>query len=259
MAKKIFFIIALLILLLISFGAYVFLNRASLLSSILSTAIEVPVKINAIDISKQGIVIRELSIQNPPECYMKTALTTKSITVQLNWMKLMKALIGLSPGNIVIDSLAIDHSKMGVELFTITGSDNNWTRIFNTTASAPSEPSTLKFQIKDLTLTSVNIEANYHDLSKISPPQPVQIQKIELKDIGNDKDIDMKQIFLIVSKILIENAAKQFNLNGMLQQMLLERVIPLPFIEVDVAKSFLDKFFQDNSSNTNNSNNTNGQ
>lgn len=240
MIRKILLILLCILMLLLAalFSGYFY--RVKLLSTILSSALEVPVTVKAIDLSKNGAVIKRLSIQNPPGCVTKHALIADTIDIKINWPEFTKTFI--KKQKIILDSINIDESQMWVELFTVTGSDTNWSRIIDKIAASPPPPIEITFEIKKLILTNIELDVKYLNL-----PQALlnasHIAKIELNDIGSGKGVDSRELFFIISKVLIQNAAAQLDLKTMIPQMLLERVLPLPFLEVEVVKQIYNRIF----------------
>lgn len=237
--KKLGYLLFITAFLLLGLATTAFLCRAQLLTYLLSSALDSPVHIKTVTLCKTGAVIKGLTLQNPPDCSMKDALQVDTITLQFHWEDLFKALFIDKEGKIVIDSIKIDKPDMLIEIFTITGSDTNWSRILNKIATPSSTPSTLEFQIKKLTLTNILLEARYHAITKkIFKPAP--IAKIELNNIGSDHGVDAKSLFYIVSKVLTKEAMAQFDLKTTIPEMIIEHVIPLPILEIKAAQALFD-------------------
>ena len=250
--KKIFIFLFSFCLFLILVAGALYLLRVQVASYALSKTLDTRCSIKTCEISKNSLQIKGLSIQNPPGCTLKNALLVQQIDIALNWKELLKTLIGTGSRKIVLDSIIIEHSLMGVELFTLTGSDTNWSRLLNT-AEGPTpslqtaDSSAIDFQITSLVLTDIQFNVQYHALSKI-PITPAPIPKIVLQNIGTNTDVTMKQLFFIIFKVFIEQAASGMNLKTLVPEMIIEHVLPVtaPFFEINDAKNFLEKFFQNN-------------
>jgi len=249
MKKIVLFLFSLCLFLIAAAGA-LYLFRVPVISYALSQTLNTHCSMKACTFSKNALQIKELTIQNPPGCTLKNALFVRQIDVTLNWKELFKTLIGTGSRKIVLDSVQIEHSLMGVELFTLAGTDTNWSRLLNTVeppeaTTQANSSSSLDFQISSLVLTDIQFNVQYHALSKI-PITPSPIPRIELKNIGTDTDVTMKQLFFIIFKVFIEQAANGLNLKTLIPEMIIERVLPVtaPFFEINDAKNFLEKFFQ---------------
>ena len=232
-----------------------YLFRAQVIGYALSKTLNTTCTLKACEFSKRGLQIKELSIQNPVDCTLKNALLVREINCTLNWKELFKTIIGTGSKKIVINSILIEHPMMGVELFTLTGTDTNWSRLLNAIDTSNATPQTTStsatdFQITSLILTDIQFKVQYHALSKV-PITPAPIPKIELKNIGTNTDVTMKQLFFIIFKVLIEQAASGMDLKTLVPEMIIEHALPItaPFFEINDAKNFLQKFFQDNQNN----------
>lgn len=244
MKKLIGMILVTIVALLLVGGGLSYIFRTQVLSTILSKTLEVPSSVQEITLSSQGISLKGLHIQNPPGCTEKDALLVNSITVNLVWKDALKTIFGLGSKKIIIDSIAIDSPQMDVEIFNITGSDTNWSRILNKLATpSNNEPAAFDLQISSLLLTNIKLQAKYHIVGKVDF-NPAPISKIELHNIGSDKDVTTKQLVFIILKVLMEQAATQFDLKTLLPEMLLQKVIPLPLFEIQEARKLIENYFQ---------------
>lgn len=245
MKKLILMTLLLLIVLLVGSISIAYTFRAQCVSSLLSKVLEVPVSLKELTLSQQGIVMKELHIQNPPGCTLKDALLVKAITIKLVWKDALKTLLGFGSKKIILQSIVIDSPQMAVEIFNLTGSDSNWSRILNKldTGSTESSSSSTDVQINTLLLTNVTLQAKYHILGK-ADFNPAPVPKIELHNIGSDSDVTTKQLIFIVFKILMGQAANQLNLKTLVPEMLLQRVVPLPLFEIQEVRKLFNDFFQ---------------
>jgi hypothetical protein len=253
MKKLIFMTFVLVLVLLIGGTGVAYMYRTQLLSSILSKTLEVPSSIQEINFSSSGATIKELHIQNPKGCTLKDALLVKTIDIKLAWKDAIKTTLGFGSKKIIIRSIAIDSPQMAVEIFNLTGSDTNWSRILNT-GTTSSEPSSIDLQIDTLLLTNIQLQAKYHILGK-ADFNPAPVAKIEIHNIGSDSDVTTKQLIFIVFKVLMSQAASQLNLKTLVPEMLLQKVIPLPLFEIQEARKLIDNFFQKKQSPNNDNNN----
>ena len=75
MKKWILFFSLFALLILVSFGTYLYIFRAEFTSTLLSRTLQVPVSIEKIDIGKDGLTINNFVIANPSNCTMKNAFS----------------------------------------------------------------------------------------------------------------------------------------------------------------------------------------
>ena len=254
MKKLIFMTLFLVIVLLVGGACISYVYRTQLLSSILSKTLEVPTSIKEINFSAYGATIKGLHIQNPPGCTLKDALQVNTIDIKLMWKDALKTALGFGSKKIIVQSITIDSSQMAVEIFNLTASDTNWSRILNKLGTTSNEPSSVDLQINTLLLTNIKLQAKYHILGK-ADFSPAPISKIELHNIGGDKDVTTKQLVFIIIKILMEQAASQLNLKTLIPEMLLQKVIPLPLFEIQEARKLIENYFQKKPSPNNDNNN----
>jgi hypothetical protein len=220
------------------FVSYVYLHRAQFLELGLSRSLGVPVRIHAFDITKKGFVIQDIRIQNPPSCIMKNAFGAEKIYIRLDFKELVKTLFGAGPTKITISGIKIDHAEMNIELFTITGSDTNWSRILAKLGHSSEEPSPYTFEIKKLVLEPVKVRISNATLIKTTL-HPTPIAKIELHNLGSDGGIKTQDIFLIISKELLAITSKQLKLAEMAPEKLLKTIISTPGAITSELKKFL--------------------
>jgi hypothetical protein len=226
----------------VSLLGILYIKRAKILAFTLSQATNVEVTVQSIDVLKNGVIIHGLKIMNPPGCTLKYALSTRDIAMTFDWAKLIKALFTFGMSKIVIDSIEFNRSKMGVELFTANGSESNWSHI-SEALSAPSKISfSVELMIRKFVMTNIKLEVKYHSFVKASL-NPTPIKRIELKNIGSDSDVGMKQLFTIISKVLVSEAASNLNLKTLIPEFFLQRFVPIPLFQAEQAGQFVWKFF----------------
>ena len=257
MKKWISFFTLFVLLIVLCFGGYMYMARAQFLSNALSTALDTPVTVRHIDFSSDGLLIKEIVIKNPPGCELKDALSIARVQVKTNWGALIKGVLGLSSDKIIIDQLRIDKPEMTFELFNVTGSDNNWSRILEKVTEESShkksrgekkskKPSkSVEFAINKLLLTDVTLEMKHHSLGKASF-KPALIERIEVRDIGQDNGVALQDICVEVTTILMKEAAKQFSLNQMSPEQILKDYFAPPEENLNKVQNILQDFLQKN-------------
>ena len=234
-------------LIVVCFVSYVYINRAPFLATALSHALDTEVKVQSIDLSKQGLQIRNLSIKNPPGCDVKNAFSVDKINVKMNWWPLFKGLVGLSAEKIIIDQIKIEKPEMSVELFNTTGSDSNWSRILAKVSNRAQQQKTptgeRHFAIGKLTINEVKFQLTHHSLPQLSV-QPIIVDKMEIRDIGMNNDVALRDIALNVCMVLVQEASKQFALNQMSPEKVMKNLLNTDNPSLQQAGEILKGFFQ---------------
>lgn len=255
MKKWILFFVFFALLILLSFGSYAYMARAQFLSSALSTALDTKVTVRHIDFSSDGLLVKDIVIKNPPGCELKDALTLARVQVKTNWSDLIKGVLGLSKQRIVINELRIDKPEMTFELFNVTGSDNNWSRILDKLSSDPAhkkakdakkekKPSqSTEFTIEKLLLTDITLEMKHHSLGKASF-KPALIERIEVRDLGKDNGVALQDICVEVASILMKEAANQFALKQMSPEQFLKDYFSPTEENLNKVQNVLQDFLQ---------------
>ncbi|HXF28806.1 MAG TPA: hypothetical protein VN457_03065, partial [Chlamydiales bacterium] len=188
MKRWICFFALFIVVMVVCFVGYVYMNRAPFLATALSNALETTVKVKSLDFSKQGLQIRNLTIMNPPGCDIKNAFSVDKINVKMDWWEVIKGVSGISKNKIIIDQIKIEKPDMTVELFNATGSDSNWSRILAKLSSdaqkkkAEAAPSSERhFAIRKLVLTEVKFQLKHHSLAQLNV-KPIVVDKLEIRD-----------------------------------------------------------------------------
>jgi hypothetical protein len=237
MKKWIFFFLFFIFLMAASFAGYLFMYRAEFLALGLSRTLLVPVKIKTIDFSKRGLTLRGFAVGNPPPCTLRHALACDKIDIKLNWIDFMKGLIGLSKKGIVIEQIRLPDVKCSFEIFSVSGSDNNFSRML-AFLSSPKSSSSTKFEIEKLTLTNVSIEIKHHVFLDTSL-KPTPIPKIEFHNIGTN-GTSTQDVIAIIIKTLIHEISKDLNLI----ETAPEKALKIPGKELKKAQDTIKSLFE---------------
>ncbi|MDB6082089.1 MAG: hypothetical protein JWO53_1361 [Chlamydiia bacterium] len=225
MKKWITFFVLFTLLIVVSFVGYTYLHRAEFLSTILSKTLNISMKVKNIQISKHGLLVKGINVQNPQGCTLKNALQVDRIEVKMDWVELVKALIGVKNKKIVIDQIKIISPQMSVELFTLTGSDTNWKRLLSNMPAGNDEPSSRKFEIKRLVITNIGLEIKQQNISQ-SSFKPSPIAKLEFKNLGSDTAASAQEIIRGVFTALVSEAAKELQLKNMQPEEVIKKLPP---------------------------------
>src|SRR5581483_516129 len=107
MLRWIFFFTFFILVLIGSFGWFIYNHRVEFASNALTQIFEVPVKISDIKFQKTGLLIKDFDIHNPKNCSRTLAFTTKKVEVQMNWFEIVKGILGIASDEILIDQITV--------------------------------------------------------------------------------------------------------------------------------------------------------
>src|SRR6185295_95254 len=162
MLKWIFRLLFVLLILVVATVSAVYVKRAQLLAAVLTSAAGVPVKIAKIDVTKAGGTIHGLRIKNPPGCVLKNAFSANKVDLTFKWIDFVEGLLSNGKKKAVFDKVEIEKSRMGIELFSVSGEDSNWGRIV-TQLAAPSQTVsfTFDFMVRKFVMKEIQLHVQY--------------------------------------------------------------------------------------------------
>ena len=245
MLRWVSFFLLFALIILCTFTGYIYTYRAEFLSAELSKALDVQVKIKSIGLTKNGLKIKGLRLHNPPDCTAKNALIIDKILLKTDLSEILKIITGINSDKIFIDQIKIDKPEMNIELFSITGSDNNWKRILAKVAAAKKATSSRQFEVKKVILTNVQLEANFHALPK-TILKPAPIEKIELKNVGSGHPVDIRAVIHEILKQLTEHSSKQLGLDQMQSAKLDSKTSKVSSKEINEGREMLQALMKKN-------------
>jgi hypothetical protein len=187
--------------------------RAPLAARILTKVLHTPVQVDDLTFSLNHIQVTGLRIKNPSGSQVQNAFTVESVYVDMHVMDLFNDVIH-------INKILVDKPMVGLELYNIQGSDNNWERMINRINDGTGESSNEKhthkkkknafdkkkviislFQINDLTINAYSVPT--HAKLNISP-----IPHMSFKDIGAPSGIPASHAANIICRAIIAHIAK---------------------------------------------------
>lgn len=210
--KKVFAIILISLLLIIGL---VWISKGSLLSRYLSRELGTPVTLKSLTYSPDKISLVDLMIFNPKDSKTSHALNVEMIQIFCPFIELFRTTTN-------IDQIEMDNINLGLELYNITGTDNNWTRILYNNKKRHIHEET--FFIKSLKLNNITVILTTNlGQTKTYGPINMELKNISSKSAG--KDIETA----IMNQIILE-IIKRFNLPELLKQVdpsgIIEKVLP---------------------------------
>ena len=126
----------------------------------------------------------------------------------MTWKEFLAVLFGIAQKGIVISEIAIKDPAVTVEMFNLSGSENNWSMIVE---KIPQRKKTAEeggrtFAIGTILIKNVKLDAKNHALSeKIIHLRP--ITKIEITRKPNQAPLTPEEIFFNVFMALMEKIA----------------------------------------------------
>ena len=215
--KKIIVIVLVVIVLAV---ATLWVQRAPLVSWGMTRVLGVPVSIGSIDVSANSVAIRNLDIHNPAGTKIKSAFKAEKIEVRAKPTTLLF-------GDVVkIEAITLNNAFLGVVLYNLTGSDNNWGRIMKNVSTEGAKEKEKKKDAKEakglvvklVGLYDINVQAYSRPLRRdVANPQ---ISKIEIKNIGSEKDpASVAELFDAIARELLGRISGEGGLQNLMQDV----------------------------------------
>jgi uncharacterized protein involved in outer membrane biogenesis len=206
--KKFLLILLVFVLLLFVAGLF-FINykSADYISSFLTKNLNTEVKIEGVSVGFESIEVIGLKIANPKNSTLKNAFSADSIEIDFNFSSLFK-------DTIIIEEIAIDNAKIGIDFYNATGTENNWKTILkNIPSSDQSQESSSdgktkpqkQFIINKLILTDTQVEAQHKLFGPYSVLIPLK-EEIVFNNLTSQNAVDLKDAFTLIFKSLLEIA-----------------------------------------------------
>ena len=79
-----------------SFNAYLYINRTEFTEVILKKLLNTNATVEAVDITKDSLIVHNLYIHNGEKSNEKPAFSAEKITIDMGWTNFIKAYIGIS-------------------------------------------------------------------------------------------------------------------------------------------------------------------
>jgi hypothetical protein len=194
-------ILTLILVLLITFGgAYIWIARVPIIERFLSDHINAQVTIEKVQLGLQTLTLEGLRIANPTKS-LSYALQCEAITVEMNPLHLFKQ-------TMQIDRIEIRNLIIGIELYNISGTDNNWSRFLSIMPSDGNR----KIFVKKLAVSNTRFEAIRSNGKPLSIPT---LPSFELENLGENGSITPSQLGCILFRLILQKVSVQ----GLLQNI----------------------------------------
>ena len=194
-------------------GFYVYPRLPVYLSNTLSEKFQVPVSIDAIDLSWNKILIKDVDIANPKGSKFPTALKVQSTAIKAPLNHYIK-------DPIKIDEIRLDNIYASIEFYNRGNTEGNWTVLMDNLdqnesfgASERGEDTSSKegrvVIIKKLIMTNINIDLALYGKN---PTRLSTIRRIELNNINSEKGFPTEEITEIIIQKMMEQI---FSIQGL--------------------------------------------
>lgn len=224
--RKIFTSLALFTLVgLFIFAGYCWIERVDLVSHFLSRKLQVDVEIGGIEIrGKNTLEITNLKIANPKGARLPHAATIDRI-------QLVASPLSALGKKIHVLLFELKGAYFSVELYNLTGSDNNWSRLLSAVMkkerevkspspdekkSSQNKASSKEWQVDALVFDSIQCDILSEGLLG-GEHKEVSISRIELKNLGSDQALTTQQVFQTVAQAVLSHLSHVNGLSHILQ------------------------------------------
>ena len=152
-------------------GSYLWITRVPTLERFLSQKLNAKVNVDDVEFGLNQIIIKGLRIKSPSPATLFYAFEGETITIELNFLQLCKNTVGIK--QITLQDLTIN-----IELYNLTGSDNNWARLL---CECPHIGEKQNFKIDQLNMINIKFNTLRSTGNKIALPT---ISQLTLKQQG---------------------------------------------------------------------------
>ena len=188
------------------------------LANQLSKKLQVPVSIDTISLSFNGIKIKNVEMGNPPGAVQSQAFKCSEIAIQI-------PLTHFFHKQIVIDAIMISDVFLDLEFESASGTKGNWSKIMgnlqkNQGAGQPKKMrSERTLLIRSLVLAPIDVDVVYlKDSGKVK--HLPRIDRIELTDINSEEGLPLDQILNSVLGQMLKSVFLKENLKNMMQDLI---------------------------------------
>ncbi len=226
--KKIALSLISLIVILILLGSFLLSKKSFLISRFLSSKTNAPVSIEEILFFKGGCKISYFHLQNnTPPCKTSTALSAKEITC-------IAPLSALFHHKIEIESIHLKDIQLGIEFFTPSGDENNWTLLLSN--NKPDTKSSRPYLIRSVIFDNIHVTIT-DPTGKVKNVPP--ISHLEFHNISDESGIPIEELQKAIFHSMIESIFKKLGIKT-IKKILSPSIIPklfhLPFGSILNAK-----------------------
>lgn len=206
-------------MLLIIFAALVFLwlIKAPILSSYLTSRLKVPVSMGSISIWPSESTIKNFKITNPRGFKLSNALKADQVKIDYQARSLFE-------NPCIIDQISLNDVYLGIEFSSSTGTKNNWTVIGSKIYSEAHSKEVIihKLILENITVEIKGVQAQYLKLS-----EKQTISRMEFDEIDSKQGFPTKEL---IGKIFKEAGLEEIlNPEGLIEDL----TNPLHFFGAD--------------------------
>lgn len=184
----------------------VWVARASLVSNLLTKALGISVVVNDVQLSSDGITLKQFNISGPKGSAVKTTLSADTITISIDPFSIASDII-------TIKELNLDHVLLTVELVGNDGKANNWAYLFKRLSEPETPPkkqpnSNKQLHIENFLATNLKFEVANPAKNKHYRQLP-EVASLELKNIDIGPINPLKKLARMVLFALFQAGAQK--------------------------------------------------
>lgn len=207
------FLLLLLIVILVVVGAglyYIKIHGEKILEEHLSEALGVPVTIERLHIGWNHIKLSDCRISNPEAGHIDYAFIAPEIRIDLNFLSLFTH-------EIEVSNIFFKNPTIGIELYNLSGTDNNWNRLIGHIPHQEEKTANEKtIYIEHLLIEPLNIQL-YNKPTSNKPVFLDPIPKIDLHNIGSRNDaLPLNDALNIIAQAIITAVSNKVGLTNLL-------------------------------------------
>lgn len=205
--KKFLGILGILIVGVVVASIVVWVNRANIAAHYISRHLNVPVSLNALEISKEEAHLEHLWIGNPPHSKTQTSFAAETIDID-------GTLPGILGDPLIIDEIYMENIFVGIEYYGSSKEATNWSYILE---SDPSKGKSGKdYLIRTLIMENLTVEITQADGKFKRYPT---IQRLELKNISSETGFPVEEIEKAIFDLMMQDLIQRLNLDQLLKSI----------------------------------------
>jgi hypothetical protein len=190
-------------LILVVLGAFLWTQRVSLLERYFTDQLNQEVSIEAVSIGRDSLDIKHWKMKSKTETNIPYILSIRNLKINMSPVAFFK-------NPVCIRSITIQDPTLVVELYNLSGSENNWTSLLKITPS-PSE--NRQVHIDELSIFNLQFEIYKMNGRKIAVPA---ISSLQFENLGEKNSLAFEDIEKIVCEAMLLPLTKQPNLRNLL-------------------------------------------
>ncbi len=207
--KKILVILFLLLAASAGVGALAWVNKKAVLVYYLRKELNVPVKIETLEIEKGKTSLGQVWLGNPKGSTTQTAFSARTIELDGSWKEMWGT-------PLTIDEILLENIFVGIEQYAKGKMDNNWAHILR--QDHKEKKSSRDYLIRKLVVRNLTVVWTKPDGSVKQFPT---IDEMVFYNISSETGFPLKEIEKAIFQLMMKEILRRFDLN-----QLLDTIIP---------------------------------